>query len=155
MSVLVFSLMVESCTSLPMQRACSPALHRHINLNGCTSESEWGTMTQVLQVQPAPHSLQSPWDSCVAVVGADGIVGICTLLDGGSCLRVLPGHSPGCPLQLQWASSLGFLACMSNQANAGAIAVVWDLQSGVVGNRMLAEVCRPKLSIDSRRGAGL
>ena len=91
--------------------------------------------------------MDTAWDSCIAAVGADGIVSILSLQAGGFCQRMLPGHPPGVRLHLQWASSLGFLACLSpapappsssslplppplHRRHGGAVAIVWDLQSG-------------------------
>ena len=95
---------------------------------------------QVLQLVPAPTHMGTAWDACVASVGADGIVGVLSLQAGGFCQRMLPGHPLGRPLHLQWVASLGFLACLCPASGApspsatsqqtGAVAIVWDLQSG-------------------------
>lgn len=103
---------------------------------------------QVTQLQPAPPGMHTSWDSCVASVGADGMVGILSLQAGGFCQRLLPGHPPGKQLRLQWVSSLGFLACVGSSApeagaqhgaaQGGTVAIVWDLQSGEAMRRRSA-----------------
>ena len=79
--------------------------------------------------------MHTAWDACLASVG-DGMVGILSLKGGGSCQRMLPGHPAGALLKLQWASSLGFLACMSSPGGKGGeggpVTIVWDLHSGEI-----------------------
>ena len=98
---------------------------------------------QVQQLHPASAGSGTAWDGCVASVAADGTLGILSLRAGGFCQRLLHGHPPGSRLQLQWAASLGFLACLSPATEQqAAVAIVWDLHSGEqTACSMLLEIC--------------
>lgn len=111
------------------------------------------------QFDPHFGEFADAWCNCVLSVGSDGIVCIISLALG-RCERVLPGegilneqatvsqwlqaynsidcvvprragHPEGSDIQVAVDGRRGYLTCLCTSGNAQAVAVVWDLHSGL------------------------
>lgn len=85
-----------------------------------------GAVTR-LQAVPADAGA---WRHCVLSTGTDGIVCLISLASG-ACERVLPGHPEDSDIQVAVDGRRGYLTCLCTRGEGEAVAMVWDLHSGV------------------------